>query len=137
LLPPFSFFLLLRTPISRELCLLLPWPLVTQNCLRPLPLMKAKSSSWLMTIVFLPTSFSSGPTPNTNEIIVSKAFFQWGFGLPTCDYFHGLLHHYKIKLVPLNLSSVLQVVIFVPLCEAYLIILPNFTLFKYNFFLKL
>jgi hypothetical protein len=75
-------------------------------------------------------------TPNTNEIVISKAFFQWGFGLPACDFFRGLLNHYKIELVHLNPNSILQITVFVHLCEAYLTILPNFFLFKHYFLLK-
>jgi hypothetical protein len=76
------------------------------------------------------------PAPNTNEIIVFTAFFQRGFGLPSYDFLCGLLHHYKIELVHLNPNSILQIVIFVHLCEADLTILPNFSLFKHYFFLK-
>jgi hypothetical protein len=60
------------------------------------------------------------PTPNMNEIVVFSSFFQHGFGLPACDFFHGLLDHYKIKLAHLNTNSVLQIAIFVHLCEAFL-----------------
>jgi hypothetical protein len=42
----------------------------------------------------------------------------------------------KIKLVHFNPNSVLQVVVFIHLCEAYLAVLPNFALFKHYFFLK-
>jgi hypothetical protein len=69
------------------------------------------------------------PTLNTNEIVMSKAFFHQGYGLPNCDFFHGLLHHFKIELVHLNHF-------FVHLCEVYLTIPPIFTNFKYYFFLK-
>jgi hypothetical protein len=31
------------------------------------------------------------PTPNTNEIVVSKSSFERGFGLLARDFFHGLL----------------------------------------------
>jgi hypothetical protein len=71
------------------------------------------------------------PTPNTNEIVLSKAFFLRGFGLPSCNFFRGLLHHCKIELIHLNLNSILQITVFMHLCEAYLVILPNFTLFKF------
>jgi hypothetical protein len=71
------------------------------------------------------------PMPNTNEIIVSTTFFQHEFGLPACDFFRGLLHHYKIELIQLNPNSILHIVVFVHLCEAYLVVLPNFTLFKH------
>jgi hypothetical protein len=76
------------------------------------------------------------PTPNTNEIVVSNSFFQRGFGLPSCDFFHGLLHYYKIELVHLNPNLILQIAIFVHLCEAYLAVPPNCPLFKHYFFLK-
>jgi hypothetical protein len=43
------------------------------------------------------------PTPNTNEIVVFSSSFQRGFGLLACDFFCGLLDHYKIELVHLIL----------------------------------
>jgi hypothetical protein len=76
------------------------------------------------------------PTPNTNEIAVFSSFFQHRFGLPTCDFFYGLLDHYHIELVHLNPNSILQIAVFVHLCEAFLGIPPNFPLFKNYFFLK-
>jgi hypothetical protein len=47
------------------------------------------------------------PTPNTNEIMVSTSFFQHIFGLPSCNFLHGLLHHYKIELARLNPNSII------------------------------
>jgi hypothetical protein len=76
------------------------------------------------------------PTPNTNEIVVFASFFQRAFGLPVCDFLHGLLDHYHIELVHLNPDSILHIAVFVHLCEAYLGIPPNFPLFKHYFFLK-
>jgi hypothetical protein len=75
------------------------------------------------------------PTPNTNEIVVSTSFYC-GFGIPSCNFLCGLLHHYKIELVHLNPNSILQIAIFVHLCEAYLRVPLNFLLFKHHFFLK-
>jgi hypothetical protein len=66
------------------------------------------------------------PTPNTNEIVVLSSFFQRGFGLPTCEFLRGLLHHYEIKLVHLNPNSILQIAVFVHLCEAFLGVTPIF-----------
>jgi hypothetical protein len=74
------------------------------------------------------------PTPNTNEIVVFSSFFQRGFGLSVCDFFRGLIDHYQIELVHLNPNFVLQIVVFVHLCEAFLGIPPNFFLFKNYFF---
>jgi hypothetical protein len=62
--------------------------------------------------------------------------FQRGFDLPACDFFRGLLDHYQIELVHLNPNSILQITVFVHLCEAFLIIPPKFPLFKNYFFLK-
>jgi hypothetical protein len=75
-------------------------------------------------------------TPNTNEIVVFASFFQSGFGLLVCNFLRGLLDHYQIELVHLIPNSILQIAIFIHLCEAYLGILLNFPLFKNYFFLK-
>jgi hypothetical protein len=75
------------------------------------------------------------PTPNTNDIAVFSSF-QCGFSLLACDFFCGLLDHYQIELVHLNHNSILQITIFVHLCEVLLGIPPNFPLFKNYFFLK-
>jgi hypothetical protein len=83
-----------------------------------------------------PTIGDDIPTPNTNEIVVFTPFLQRGFGIPACDFLHGLLNHYRIKLVHLNPNSILQITVFVHLCEAFLGISPNFPLFKNYFFLK-
>jgi hypothetical protein len=74
-------------------------------------------------------------SPNTNEIFVFS-FFQRKFALLTCNFFRGLLDHYKIKLVHLNPNSILQIIVFVHVYEAFLGIPPNFPLFKNYFFLK-
>jgi hypothetical protein len=66
------------------------------------------------------------PTPNTNEIVVFSSFFQSGFSLLACNFFYGLLDHYKSELVHLNPNSILQIAIFVQLCEAFLGIPPIF-----------
>jgi hypothetical protein len=76
------------------------------------------------------------PTPNTTEIVVVSSFFQCGFGLPACDFLCGLLEHSQIELIHLNPNSILQIVVFAHLCEAFLEISPNYPLFKNYFFLK-
>jgi hypothetical protein len=76
------------------------------------------------------------PTPNTNEIVVFASFFQRGFGLPVYDFQCGLLDHYQIERVHLNPISILQIAVFIHLCEAFLGIRPTSPLFKSYFFLK-
>jgi hypothetical protein len=81
-----------------------------------------------------PTKREDIPTPNTNKIVILTSLH--GFGLPSCKFLRGLLYHYKIKLVHLNPNSIIQIVIFVHLCECYLAIHPNFPLFTHYFFMK-
>jgi hypothetical protein len=83
-----------------------------------------------------PAASEDLPTPNTNEIVLFSSFIQCGFVLPACDFFHRLLDHYQIELVHLNPKSILQITIFIHLCEAFLGIPPNFPLLKNYFFLK-
>jgi hypothetical protein len=75
------------------------------------------------------TAVEDLPTPNTNEIVVFSSFFQRGLALLACGFFRGLLDHYQIELVHLNSNSILQIVVLVHLCEAFLGIPPNFPLF--------
>jgi hypothetical protein len=82
------------------------------------------------------TSGEDLPTPNTNEIVMFSSFLQRGFSLPTYDFFHRLLDHYQLKLVHLNLNSILQITVFIHLCGAFLGIPPNFSLLKNYFILK-
>jgi hypothetical protein len=52
-----------------------------------------------------PTAGEDIPTPNTKEIVVFSSFFQQGFRLPACDFLRGLLQHYQIELVHLNIPT--------------------------------
>jgi hypothetical protein len=65
-----------------------------------------------------------------------SSFFQSGFGLTACNFLYGLFDHYQIELIHLNLNYILQIAIFVHLYETFLVISPNFPLFKNYFFLK-
>lgn len=52
-------------------------------------------------------------------------------------FFHGLLDSYSINLTHLIPNYVLQVVIFIHLCETFLEITPHFGLWKYLYHYKL
>jgi hypothetical protein len=67
---------------------------------------------------------------------VLSSFIQSGFSLPNCEFLHDLLHHYQIELFHLNPNSILPIVIFLHLCEAFLGVPPNFLLFKIYLLLK-
>jgi hypothetical protein len=67
------------------------------------------------------------PTEDTHESVL---IFH-GLALPISPFFRGLLDFYNLNLTHQNPNSILQISIFVHLCEAYLGILPHFGLWKY------
>jgi hypothetical protein len=68
------------------------------------------------------------------DYVISFAHFhERGFGMPTSNFFCGLLHYYGIDLQNLNPNSVLQIAVFIALCEGHLGIRPNFAIWKYYF----
>jgi hypothetical protein len=68
------------------------------------------------------------PTEDTHESIVYVSFLIRGLALPISPFFHGLLDFYNLNLTHLNPNSILQISMFVHLCDAYLGILPHFGL---------
>jgi preprotein translocase subunit Sec61beta len=68
------------------------------------------------------------PTEVTHESVVYVSFLIHGLALPISPFFRGLLDFYDLNLTHLNPNSILQVAIFVHLCEAFLGILPHFGL---------
>jgi hypothetical protein len=69
--------------------------------------------------------------PLANYVVSFTHFHKRGFRTPMSDFFCGLLHHYGIELQNLNPNSIMQIMVFVTLCEGYLGIKPNFALWKY------
>jgi hypothetical protein len=71
------------------------------------------------------------PTEDTHESVVYVPFLIHGLALPISPFFRGLLDFYKLNLTHLNPNSILQVAIFVHLCDAFLGILPHFGVWRY------
>jgi hypothetical protein len=71
------------------------------------------------------------PTEDTHESVVYVPFLIRDLALPISPFFRGLLDFYNLNLTHLNPNSIVQISIFVHLCEAYLGILPHFGLWKY------
>jgi hypothetical protein len=71
------------------------------------------------------------PTEDTHESVIYVPFLIRGLALPISPFFRGLLDFYHLNLTHLNPNSILQVSVFVHLCEAFLGILPHFRLWKY------
>lgn len=76
-----------------------------------------------------PATDESFPTPMTHELVVFVDYFLRGFGVPIHPFLHDLIHYYGINLCHLHPNSILQVAIFIHLCEAFLGIHPHFNLF--------
>ena len=70
------------------------------------------------------------PMEDTHESVVYVPFHICGLALPVSPFLRGLLDFYDLNLTHLNPNSILQVSIFIHLCEAYLRILPHFSLWK-------
>jgi hypothetical protein len=70
-------------------------------------------------------------TEDTHEVVVFVPFLIRGLAFPVSPFFRGLLDFYDLNLTHLNPNSILQVAIFIHLCEAFLGILPHFGLSRY------
>jgi hypothetical protein len=71
------------------------------------------------------------PTEDTHESVIYVPFLLRGLALPISPFFRGLLDFYRLNLTHLNPNSILQISIYVHLCEAFLGVLPHFGLWKY------
>jgi hypothetical protein len=71
------------------------------------------------------------PTEDTHESVIYVPFLIRGLALPISPFFCGLLDFYRLNLTHLNPNSILQVSVFVHLCEAFLGVLPHIGLWKY------
>jgi hypothetical protein len=65
------------------------------------------------------------PTEDTHETVMFAPFLIRGLALPVSPFFRGLLDFYSLNLTHLNPISVLQIAVFVHLCEAFLGIFPG------------
>jgi hypothetical protein len=71
------------------------------------------------------------------NLLFMSHFLSAGLLFPSPLFFRGLLDFYELNLTHFNPNSVLQVAIFVHLCEAFLGILPHFGLWKYLYHCRL
>ena len=68
---------------------------------------------------------------DTHEVVIFVPFLISGLGLPASPFFHNLLDFYSLNCTHLNPNYVLQIAVFVHICEAFHGILPHFGLWKY------
>lgn len=80
----------------------------------------------------------SSPNPSGvgGYVVVFKAFYERGFGVPSHRFLRSLLEYYGLELNHLTPAGILQIAAFVTLCEAYLGIEPHFDLWRYFFTIR-
>ena len=76
------------------------------------------------------------PREGPQETVAFQSHILRGFGVPTPDFFRGLLYHWRIQAHHLTPNSILHILIVVHLCEAYMGIESHFDLFQHLFYLK-
>jgi hypothetical protein len=144
---PFNPLTRLQWRPSRRTKVLLWWSFLpstpTASCLSQVTicLLSRNRISFTLSMLefFLQKSFVLGgfccgvtvPTEDTHESVVYVPFLIHGLALPISPFFRGLLDFCNLNLTHLNPNSILQISIFVHLCEAYLGVLPHFGLWKY------
>jgi hypothetical protein len=82
-----------------------------------------------------------GPYPmekSEDEIPMFVRFAEHGLALPASDFFKGLLGHYGVEYLNLNLNpnTIFHTTVFVHFCEAFLGIMPHWILFRKFFRVK-
>ena len=87
-------------------------------------------------IQWRPAFGDARPYENTREIVGFVSYFERGLGLPSSNFFSGLLYYYGIQLHHLTPNSFVHISVFIHLCEAFLGIEPHFDLFRHHFHLK-
>ena len=68
------------------------------------------------------------PTEDQTETVVFRSFYEKGFALPAGAFFRGLHFFYGLEVTNLKPNSIVQIVIFIHLCEVLLGITPHFNL---------
>jgi hypothetical protein len=83
-----------------------------------------------------PAAGEEFPTEGTRETVVFLTHIKHGFGVPTGDFFRGILFFYKIDLVHRVINDITIISSFIYLCEAYLGIASHFHLWRHFLELK-
>jgi hypothetical protein len=69
-------------------------------------------------------------TEDTHEAVIFMPFLIRGLALPVSPFLCGLLDFYSLNLTDLNPNSVIQIAVFVHLCEAFLRFFLHFGVWK-------
>lgn len=88
---------------------------------------KTEAIEWLV-----PGS-ESEPCPPPRYVKSFTTFHERGLGVPAHRFFWGLLRYFGVELQHLNPNGIQHLAAFVGLCEGYLGVEPNITLWRYFF----
>jgi hypothetical protein len=83
---------------------------------------------WSPVEEWLVPSHKKLPAPRDGYVISFAHFHERGFEMPPHPFFPGLLHHYQLELQHPDLNGILQITVFIVLCEGFLRIEPHFEL---------
>jgi hypothetical protein len=81
-------------------------------------------SRWRSTV----GEFSSQPTPT--KAVTLAEFYRRGFGMPAHDFLHSVLRELSIRLHHFHPEGLLHLARFVFLCEGFLGVAPQLSLFR-------
>ena len=70
----------------------------------------------------VPTSAEREPKPPSGYIVSLAWLHERGFSIPTGRFIRVLCHHYKVELHNFSPNSISQAVVFVAVCEGYLVV---------------
>ena len=84
----------------------------------------------------LPTEGQITPTPKSRERVVVLPHFLHGFGFPLHPFVRGLMFYYGLDFHDLALNFILNISVFIVMCEAFLHIQPHFGLWLKIFSVK-
>jgi hypothetical protein len=76
------------------------------------------------------------PTPTEGYMVYFVAFYKRVIGMPLHLFVCLLLRYYDLELHHLTPSGFLHIAAFIPLCEAYLGVDPEFDLWNYFFYVR-
>ena len=84
----------------------------------------------------LPATGQIIPTPEPQERVVFLSHFFRGLGFPLHPLVRGLMFFYELDFHDLAPNSILNISIFIVVCEAFLCIAPHFGLWLKTFNVK-
>ncbi|KAK1698780.1 hypothetical protein QYE76_015477 [Lolium multiflorum] len=108
------------------------WPCTTTD----IELQNLEGEGFLQPGSWRTTPNALAPTPQDNEMVLTKALVEPGFSFPPSDFFLEILKAYGLQPHNISPNSVLAISNHVTLCEGHLRVIPELSLFQYYFTVK-